>query len=256
MRSATGAAAADTHAVRGSATRGCATNRTRSHRTGRPVAPAGDQDTETGPGTAKPSMTCAHRSSATCTSSQCRHGSATPRVHGKQDQKPPHRPSGGTSRRPGHRHRTRRRQALGDLHRRSPGDLYRHPVPRAIRRERFPTAGVPTAPLRPPEATPATPQERQQPEPAERASARPGRLPHRPCAGPASRAPRGPDKVPRQAPSAPNRPPRTRGRGHCLASPGQGLAWLASTLTKPATGRIPVLTGNRAQPVAGHLVCS
>jgi hypothetical protein len=62
------------YAARGSATRGCTTNRTRSHRTGRPVAPAGDQDTGTGPGTAKPSVTCADRSSVTCTSSQCRHG--------------------------------------------------------------------------------------------------------------------------------------------------------------------------------------
>jgi len=47
-----------------------------------------------------------------------------------------------------------------------------------------------------------------------------------------------------------------RGRGDCLASPGQGLTWLASTSAEPAKGRIPILTGNRAQPVAGHLVCS
>jgi hypothetical protein len=57
-----------------SATRGCTTHRTRSHRTGRPVASAGDQGTDTGAGTAKPSVTCADRSSVTCASSQCRRG--------------------------------------------------------------------------------------------------------------------------------------------------------------------------------------
>lgn len=65
----------------GSATRECTTHRTRSHRTGRPVASAGDQD----------------------------------------------------------RHRTRRRQALGDLRRQVFGDLCQTPVPpRAVRRERLP----------------------------------------------------------------------------------------------------------------------
>jgi hypothetical protein len=33
-----------------------------------------------------------------------------------------------------------------------------------------------------------------------------------------------------------------------------GLAWLASTSPDPATGRICVLTGNRAQPVAEYVV--
>ena len=53
----------------------------------------------------------------------------------------------------------------------------------------------------------------------------------------------------------PYQPPLPRGRGHCLAEPDLVLAWLASTLPEPATGRICVLTGNRAQPVAGHVVC-
>jgi len=61
-------------AARGSATRGCTTTRTNSHRTGRPVASAGDQDTGTGPGTAEPSVACTGRSSLTCTGSQCRRG--------------------------------------------------------------------------------------------------------------------------------------------------------------------------------------
>jgi len=63
-------------------------------------------------------------------------------------------------------------------------------------------------------------------------------------------------QAPRQALSAPYQPPLPRGRGHCLAEPDPGLTWLASTLPEPATGRICVLTGNRAQPVAGHVVCS
>jgi len=46
-------------AADGSGSRGSITN---SHRTGRPVAQAGDQDTGTGPG-AKPSVTCTDRSS-------------------------------------------------------------------------------------------------------------------------------------------------------------------------------------------------
>ena len=62
------------YAARGSAARGCTTTRTNCHRTGRPVAPAGDQDTGTGPGTAKPSATCTDRSLATCAGSQCRRG--------------------------------------------------------------------------------------------------------------------------------------------------------------------------------------
>ena len=54
----------------------------------------------------------------------------------------------------------------------------------------------------------------------------------------------------------PCQPPLPRGRGHCLAEPDPRLAWLASTVPEPATGRICVLTGNRAQPVAGRVVCS
>src|SRR5689334_14555720 len=62
--------------------------------------------------------------------------------------------------------------------------------------------------------------------------------------------------APCQALSAPYQPPLPRGRGHCSAEPDPGLTWLASTLPEPATGRICVLTGNRAQPVAGCVVCS
>jgi hypothetical protein len=45
-------------------------------------------------------------------------------------------------------------------------------------------------------------------------------------------------------------------RGYCLAEPGPRLAWLASTLPEPGYGRICVFTGNRAQPVAGPVICS
>ena len=54
----------------------------------------------------------------------------------------------------------------------------------------------------------------------------------------------------------PYQPPLPRGCGHCLTGPDRGLTWLASTSPEPATGRICVLTGNRAQPVAGRVVCS
>jgi hypothetical protein len=62
------------YAARRSATRGSTTARTGSHRTGRPEAQAGDRDTGTRSGTAKPSVTCTDRSSVTCTSSQCHRG--------------------------------------------------------------------------------------------------------------------------------------------------------------------------------------
>ncbi len=63
-------------------------------------------------------------------------------------------------------------------------------------------------------------------------------------------------QAPRQALSAPLSAPLPRGRGHCLAEPDPGLAWLASTSPEPATGRICVVTGNRAQPVTECVVCS
>ena len=167
----------------------------------RPVAQAGDRDTGTRSGTAKPSVTCTDRSSVTCTGSQCHRGPI------RRERLPPR---------------------LADQPRRS--NLREQPLP-------------------PPQAL-------QWPEPAERVSIRPSGSPHRSSrAGPHRGLLAGPDWAPRQALSAPNRPPRMRGRGHCLASPGQVLAWLASTLAKPAAGRISVPTGNRAQPVAGYLVC-
>ena len=73
-RTATCGQVARGYAGRDSATRGSTTTRTGSHRTGRPVAPAGDQDTGTGPGTAKPPATCTDRSLATCAGRQCRRG--------------------------------------------------------------------------------------------------------------------------------------------------------------------------------------
>jgi len=62
------------NAARSSATRPSAAAGTGSHRTGRTVAPSGDQDTGTGPGIATPSVTCTDRSSVTCTGSRCRRG--------------------------------------------------------------------------------------------------------------------------------------------------------------------------------------
>ena len=47
-------------------------------------------------------------------------------------------------------------------------------------------------------------------------------------------------QAPRQTLSAPYQPPLPRGRGHCLAEPDPGLAWLVSALPEPATGRICV----------------
>jgi hypothetical protein len=143
-------------------------------------------------------------------------------------------------------------------HRPAADDVHRQPMPppafRRVRRPPRPLAGQPAlhmpAPRRLAVAGPAAAR-------ACLAHHVPTRLldlvvPHKP----ALRVPRVRAQAPRQALSAPYQPPLPRGRGHCLAEPDPALAWLASTSPEPAAGRICVLTGNRAQPVAGHVVCS
>jgi hypothetical protein len=128
-----------------------------------------------------------------------------------------------------------------------PGDLHRQRNHRrAFRRERRPPRppGSPAGLL--PAGRPyAAAAGRPRPEPAGCDHPR-TRCPGRPSAQSPHCGPRGARaQAPRQALPAPYRPPRARGRGHCPAASGAGLAWLVSTVTEPATGRICVLTGNR-----------
>jgi len=143
-------------------------------------------------------------------------------------------------------------------HRPAAGDMHRQPMPPAFRRERrrpprplaaSPHCSCPRRSLSPPRARP-------RPEPAGQHPLPTRFLDRSSRTSPRCGFSRVHAQAPRQALSAPLSAPLPRGRGHCLAERDPGLAWLASTSPEPATGRICVVTGNRAQPVTECVVCS